>query len=354
VTDIATRLTDVGQPADEPPLASWTRRVIAALLDDAVLGGAAWLVLGIGGAAPSMAPFVPMGTGPENPVSWLTSGWLVAVFVGYLALQGYTGATPGKRVAGVAIVRASDGLPIGFVASVGRVLAHALDAIFLIGYLRPLWNTKRQTFADSIVGTLALQTREPPAHPWFARFRREPSAARSTVVSVGATILVLLGVGFSTTSYASGSTEQSAIPCVDDGTVADATASAAAARTRSWSLERRLWVSRTDTLSDETGLSLTWSVLSSAPDAGGAQVETDLQRADGSVIQETQEGLSVTSWDSGEIVFGPTPVPLGDLEAAGPGWMAHSQLVVDGEVVGACTVDGADWTSATFPPVPEG
>ena len=115
-----------------------------------------------------------------------------------LALQGWTGATPGKRVAGVAVVRVSDGLPVGFLASALRVVAHLLDAIFLIGYLRPLWNARKQTFADSIVGTLAVQTREPPAHPWFARFRREPSALGSTVVSVAALAVCVLGVGFST------------------------------------------------------------------------------------------------------------------------------------------------------------
>ena len=79
-----------------------------------------------------------------------------------LALQGWTGATPGKRVAGVAVVRVSDGLPVGFLASGLRVVAHLLDAILLIGYLRPLWNVaagRRSPTRSS--GTLASRRASP-------------------------------------------------------------------------------------------------------------------------------------------------------------------------------------------------
>lgn len=37
-----------------------------------------------------------------------------------------------------------------------RIPLHLLDSIFLIGFLRPLWNNNRQTFADSITKTVVL------------------------------------------------------------------------------------------------------------------------------------------------------------------------------------------------------
>ena len=81
--------------------------------------------------------------------------------------------------------------------SVVRVVAHLVDAILLIGYLRPLWNAKRQTFADSIVGTIVIATREPAPHPRIAGSRRAPSALGSAVVTVAAVAVCVLGIGFS-------------------------------------------------------------------------------------------------------------------------------------------------------------
>jgi len=39
-------------------------------------------------------------------------------------------------------------------------------------------------------------------------------------------------------------------------------------------------------------------------------------------------------------------VPAEDLAEAGPGWSAQTRLVADGVVVGACTIDAADWEAA--------
>ena len=113
--------------------------MIAALLDGVILGGATWIVLGPSGSEPSLTPtFDVVAAGDLDTVAWLTNPWLVGLLVAMLALQGWTGATPGKRVAGVAIVRLSDGLPAGFGSSALRVVAHLVDAIFLVGaYLRP-------------------------------------------------------------------------------------------------------------------------------------------------------------------------------------------------------------------------
>ena len=39
-------------------------------------------------------------------------------------------------------------------------------------------------------------------------------------------------------------------------------------------------------------------------------------------------------------------IPASDLRGAGPGWTAQTRLVVDGETVGACVLDSADWDCA--------
>ncbi|WP_197695985.1 RDD family protein, partial [Mycobacterium sp. E1715] len=49
------------------------------------------------------------------------------------------------------------GQPIGFGMSVVRSLAHFVDAIIcFIGFLFPLWDSKRQTLADKIMTTVCL------------------------------------------------------------------------------------------------------------------------------------------------------------------------------------------------------
>ncbi|WP_315097814.1 RDD family protein [uncultured Cellulomonas sp.] len=338
MTDLVAPSADLATRADAPLIAPWSRRVVAALLDGAVLSGATWLVLGAEGTAPSLQPTFGDTTAS---VPWFTSGWLVAVVVAMLALQGWTGATPGKRLAGVAVVRASDGTPAGLVASGLRVVAHLLDAILVIGYLRPLWNERGQTFADSILGTLVIQTREPAAHPWFARFRHQPTAGGSTAVTVAALVVCALGAGFSLTTSSWGGSWEVPVPCTEDGTVPEPAAVATASRAGGTMVDRRLWISRTTDENVDKALRVSWTWLSADAQQGHAQLETEIRRADGSVILQTQDGTG-----AGEAVLGTTDIYAEDLENAGRSWTAQTRLVVDGEVVGACTIDSADWDAA--------
>ncbi|MBO3100841.1 RDD family protein [Cellulomonas fengjieae] len=333
-------------PADAPPLAPWSRRVVAALLDGSILGGATWVVLGAGGLAPDLTPTFTQGPpGDVDAVAWFTSPWLVALLLGMLALQGWTGATPGKRVAGVAVVRVSDGLPAGVLVSGVRVVAHVLDAFLMIGYLRPLWHERRQTFADSIAGTVVIQTREPPAHPWFAPVRHAPSALGSTTVSALALAACALGVGFSitSTSTSTGSSWESTVPCVADGTVATRSAVAVVSRTGgSTTREHRLWISRTTDSDEESALAVRWTWTATDRDLVGAFYETDIRRADGSTMEVSQE-LPSTGSASEVLGVAPATIEADDLQNAGSGWTAQTRLVVGGEVVGSCTFDSADW-----------
>ena len=88
----------------------------------------------------------------------LTVVLTLAYFVwNYCIKQGKTGYTIGKGVLGIKLVKAETGQPIGAGMSFVRYLAHFLDSIpCYIGYLWPLWDDKRQTFADKVIGTYVI------------------------------------------------------------------------------------------------------------------------------------------------------------------------------------------------------
>ena len=70
--------------------------------------------------------------------------------------QGRTGYSIGKGVLGIKLIAESDGQPIGAGMAFVRYLCHIVDGICYIGYLWPLWDRKRQTFADKIMKTIVI------------------------------------------------------------------------------------------------------------------------------------------------------------------------------------------------------
>jgi uncharacterized RDD family membrane protein YckC len=54
-----------------------------------------------------------------------------------------------------------EGRSIGGGLSFVRQLAHILDGICYIGYLWPLWDARKQTFADKIMGTVVVNASQP-------------------------------------------------------------------------------------------------------------------------------------------------------------------------------------------------
>lgn len=72
--------------------------------------------------------------------------------------QGRSGQSLGKTVLGTRLVGETSGEPVGFGRAIGRQIAHLLDGMPLgIGYLWPLWDERRQTFADKVCSTLVVQ-----------------------------------------------------------------------------------------------------------------------------------------------------------------------------------------------------
>ena len=70
---------------------------------------------------------------------------------------GTTGQTIGRGVVGTRLISEKTGQPIGVGMAFVRDLAHIVDAVICyVGFLFPLWDSKRQTLADKIVGTVVV------------------------------------------------------------------------------------------------------------------------------------------------------------------------------------------------------
>lgn len=148
----------------------WIKRVGAAIVDNIPIA----IVIGIGqGVAFALGDTQCVTDSSGNGYSALCTsslsgvGILVIVVAGLLALvywiwnwgyrQGATGSTVGKALLNFQVVSETTWQPIGFGRSIVRQIAHIVDAIICyIGYLFPLWDAKRQTIADKIMGTVCV------------------------------------------------------------------------------------------------------------------------------------------------------------------------------------------------------
>ncbi|HET7018047.1 MAG TPA: RDD family protein [Streptosporangiaceae bacterium] len=71
-------------------------------------------------------------------------------------ILGGAGQTFGKQKLNIKLISEETGQPIGTGQAFLRDLCHVLDGFFCIGYLFPLWDEKRQTFADKILRTVVV------------------------------------------------------------------------------------------------------------------------------------------------------------------------------------------------------
>jgi len=155
---------------------SWIRRVGAAIIDfipAAIVGGIGEIVFfATGNTSCESSEYGYGGYCTSSPsalgivVAFLA--WLLVLAYGiwnYGYRQGTTGSSIGKSVLKFKVVSEKTGQPIGFGMSVVRQIAHVVDSICYIGYLWPLWDPKRQTFADKIIATVCLPTEGAPEAP---------------------------------------------------------------------------------------------------------------------------------------------------------------------------------------------
>lgn len=169
-----------------PPLrsdyASWGKRVGANLIDG-IPGLIAGVVFGIGyvmfimsivssgTSVPTLSTgVIPMSIGG---VIWLAAlGW--TLYDRWL-LAGRTGQSVGKRATNIALISEETNAPIGPTNAFLRDLVHTVDGFAYVGYLWPLWDEKRQTFADKLMKTIVVDApRRPVGEPSAAVNQAQP------------------------------------------------------------------------------------------------------------------------------------------------------------------------------------
>jgi Mce-associated membrane protein len=131
-------------------------------------------------------------TAPLRGWLWwvFTIAWgltLVAMSVNRWLLPTTTGWSLGRALFGIA-VRKRDGAPVGVFRLLLRDIAHLLDtAALFVGWLWPLWDRRRRTFADLVLRTEVHQVGRPQ------RDMRRPVA----LALIAATLVCAAGVGLS-------------------------------------------------------------------------------------------------------------------------------------------------------------
>ena len=152
------------------PYASWGRRVAGRLLDGlfaflaslpalvgfAVLFGTADYV-----DRPDGSSEIHMShAGATVGIILIAFGFIFAIAFeiwNVFVRQGTTGYSLGKGVVGIKLVKEATGRPIGGGWAFLREILHVVDsALIYLGWLWPLWDRKRQTFADKIAETVVI------------------------------------------------------------------------------------------------------------------------------------------------------------------------------------------------------
>ncbi len=140
-------------------LASWPERFGAGMLDALLIVSPALAAMVFFATSNVSTADIMAGHGGRtlliNDLLWL-SALLLYVYDRWL-LQGRTGQTWGKRILRIRLLRMDNGLPVGPGHAFIRDLAHMLDVPCLpIGLLWPLWDARRQTFADKLASTVVI------------------------------------------------------------------------------------------------------------------------------------------------------------------------------------------------------
>ncbi|CAD5954383.1 RDD family protein [Streptomyces cyaneofuscatus] len=143
-----------GQPGyggGMPELAHWGLRAGGLIIDGLIIGAPYLLLVGIGGA---------MGDAAGGILALLGFLVMIGLTLWQLYQEGTTGQTIGKKAVGIRVLREADGRPLGFGMAFVRRLAHFLDSIACyIGWLWPLWDEKKQTFADKVCSSVVIRSK---------------------------------------------------------------------------------------------------------------------------------------------------------------------------------------------------
>ena len=158
-------------PAGE--LASWGTRFLGRLVDGGIVFVGVLVVSIVFGL---LTALIASG-GSSGAVATAAGIWVV----GYLIMlgggaaftiwnsayrRGTTGQTIGQKMVKIKTVSEQTGQPVGFGNAFLRELCHALDSLACyVGFLAPLWDEKRQTWADKIMQTVVVRADDQPGAP---------------------------------------------------------------------------------------------------------------------------------------------------------------------------------------------
>jgi uncharacterized RDD family membrane protein YckC len=150
-------------PPPRSDYAGWGQRVRARLIDQGptyvglIIFFAGYLIGVVelaqsSGSAPdyeiaAIAMIIGLGVMLASMIWVAYNRWMIA---------GRTGQSIGKRVTKIKLIGEESNAPIGPGNACIRDLVHLLDALTVAGYLWPLWDGRRQTFADKIMKTIVV------------------------------------------------------------------------------------------------------------------------------------------------------------------------------------------------------
>ncbi|GIE75156.1 hypothetical protein Aph02nite_11060 [Actinoplanes philippinensis] len=141
-----------GQPA---PYAGWGSRVGAYLIDSLCVAPFGILAAVFGS---SVDPATGLPSFNASYFLFLILGFVVAGYNRWFQ-AGRTGQSWGRKALNIRLLNEATGGPIGAGGAFVRDLAHILDGLSCyIGFLWPLWDDKKQTFADKICNTLVVRS----------------------------------------------------------------------------------------------------------------------------------------------------------------------------------------------------
>jgi uncharacterized RDD family membrane protein YckC len=141
---------DAGYASPTPELASFGTRALGWLIDYLAPGIVYAILISI---INNLGSSVIVGL--LTFVVWVAEIAFILWNSGYQA--GITGYSLGRKIAKTKLVSEATGQPLGAGAGIGRVFAHLIDSVICyVGWLFPLWDSKRQTIADKIVKSVVV------------------------------------------------------------------------------------------------------------------------------------------------------------------------------------------------------
>ncbi|GAA2130568.1 hypothetical protein GCM10009760_03260 [Kitasatospora kazusensis] len=152
--------------------AGWGSRVVARIIDQFSIFLLPTILIGVGyvqvvsSAVKTINTVNTTGvadtttTSSSGTVFFLIGGVLnLAGLALYTYMQGTKGQSLGQKAVNIRVLSEATGQPIGWGMAFVRQLCHMLDYfVCCLGFLWPLWDAKKQTFADKIISTVVVKS----------------------------------------------------------------------------------------------------------------------------------------------------------------------------------------------------